>query len=363
MKKITRTLAILIAAAMASASVSAQNPYDDLYYSPSKAAKEKKEKEELLRRQQAAARSYSTADYAGADAYTAGSAMPLQIDVDAYNRRSGDPYTGATDSLAAQADYNYTRRLERFHNPEVVTSTGDTELIEQYYSSSAAAPEVNIYVIDNDPFNWNRPAWAWGPSVYYPWRYSYWGPSWSFGWGYDPWFDFSWGSPWYGPSWGWGWGWTSPGWAPRPPHHHPGWAPGHGPSHGWAVNSPGASRPHRPSAGASSTSSRRPSYGNWNYPSSARPGNMGTTGNRRPSTSSPAVSGNSRPSSPSQGSSARPSNNSRRGSGTNSNSNSNYRNPSPSRNSTPAYRPSNNGSRGYSGGGSRGGGGAGRGRR
>ncbi len=364
-----RTLTILLASALTFVAAVAQNPYDDLYYSPSKAAKEKQKKEAQLKQQQADAYRAQAAQYS--DSYSAGSSMPLTVDVDTYNRRT-DAGTAAIDTTASTGgDFSYTRRLERFHNPEIVAESGDNELIEYYYTSASQQPEVNIYLIDNNPYSWGWNSWGWN-SPYYPWRYSYSWPSWSFGWGYDPWFDFSfgWGSPWYGPSWGWNWGWTvGPGWAPRPPH--PGFHPGHGghPGPGWAVNSPGASRPHRPYSGASSSAGKRPNYGarpgvvnSWNSynkpnSTSTRPGNMGLPTTRPGSSSSV----NNRPSTPSHSqSTGSSSSHDRRGSSPS------YHNSSSSRSSSPSYRPSSGGSRGYSGGGgtrSTGGGGGGRGRR
>lgn len=362
-----RTLSILFATALACASVAAQNQYDDLYYSPSKAAKEKQKKEEQLRQLQAEAYRNQAAQFN--DSYSTGSSMPLTVDVDAYNRRT-DSETYPGNSTSDEGDFSYTRRLERFHNPEIVAQSGDDELIEYYYSA-ASQPEVNIYVIDNNPFSWgwNRPYYSWRYNYGWPsWNYGW--PSWNYGWGFDPWCDvsFGWGSPWYGPSWGWNWGWSwgwnHPGWAPRPPMAghpgHPGHPGGLRPGNGWAVNSPGASRPHRPASGASTTAGRRPSYGgtvnSWNSYNQAntRPGNMGNS-STRPSSGS-GVQGSSRPSNPShnQGTSTSPSNNSRRSSG------SGYNNSSSGRTSSPSYsRPSTGGSRNYGGGSRSGGGGAG----
>lgn len=376
---------------------SAQDYYDDLYYSPSQEAKKeaarKKAQEDALKAYQ------SRTDYAGAENYTGGAVKPLTMDVDAYNRRTSRP-SAVQQQKETQPDFSYTRRIERYHNPDVVTSTGDTALIDYYYSTAAVPQQdINVYVINTiEPasYAWNYNPWGTWPysSWYYPYGNPWYGPSWSLNWGFDPWFNVSWGwgNPWYGPSWG--WGWTSPswGWHPgwHPGHHHPGWHPGHYPSrpprpnHGWASSSPGVSRPHRPASGSGSYTPR-PSAGNsWDYerPGNAgRPGNMGRPGNSgvstgshtRPSTNqsgySPSTNsqrGNGRYGSSSRGTSTRNSSSTQRSnSSSNRNSNSSYRNSgsSSSRNSGSSYRSSGGSSRG-SGGGYRGGGGSGgRGRR
>ena len=94
MKKVITALTVLLgfASAMPTA-LCAQDPYDDLYYSPSKAAKQKKEQEKKLK-EAIEAQTYNyttvpTADYPAADTYSAGSSKPLNVDVDAYNRRCG----------------------------------------------------------------------------------------------------------------------------------------------------------------------------------------------------------------------------------------------------------------------------------
>lgn len=395
MKKITCTLTILLAALLAApATVSAQDPYDDLYFSPSKEAEKKKKAEEARRKAQAEwDAKYGTP---AADTYTGGSTMPRNVDVDVFNRRNSDAAnaSGLTEDMSGNDAFAYTRRLERYHNPDIVSASNDSTL-QEYYYSTPSENDINVYVINTiDPFDygWGATPWSWG--WYNPYRYNFWGPRWSIGWGFDPWFDFSWGwgspwygpswgwgwsSPWYGPSWGWGWGWTGgchwhPSWggAPLPPGGHHGWAsrpmrPGFNGGRGNATASRrpgyGITRPgsqNRPTwSGASSGANSRPGY---------RPGNASRPGSTyRPSgTSRPGSSDIYRPGSSgnNNNNSYRPSNNSRRGNSGNSynyNSGSSQRNSSPSWNSS---RGSNNSSRGGGGGGSyRGGGGGGRGRR
>lgn len=262
--------------------VSAQD-FDDIYYNPNK--KENKQENKTVR-PEITGRSAATdspsgnnityvtnPDYASADTYNFNTGMLR--DVDEYNRRTpvlNDSIQG--DSILSEDDnFLYTRRIERFHNPDIVVNTGDEDLINYYYETQPSSPSVvNIYV-DSDPY------WAWGRPYYYsswswnPYYAPYWGPSFTLGW-YDPWYSWSWN--WWpsyswtwrpGPSWGWGGGWH-PG---HPGGHHPG---------GWAGNwrpnptSPGASRPHNWASGAASS---RPGTNNpGGIQQSIRPGtNMG----------------------------------------------------------------------------------------
>lgn len=393
MKKVTRIFSLLFAAAwLVSVPVYAvaQDYDDDLYYSPSKAA-EKKKKEEAARRaaQQAkAARSARQAqneqeysgDYMSADSYTPSVVRPLEMDVDTYNRRT-DSGQDSYQNISETPDFANTRRIERFHNPDVVVNTGDTALM-QYYYSAPEKQDINVYVINSIDYP------SWELNYGYPsWRWRFGRPYWSLSWGYDPWFDYGWGyDPFWGPTWGWGpsWAWgPSWGWGCTWPghwHHNP-WHPGHYPIYGsnnWGYDRPGATRPHRPAygTGTGSSSDRRPGYNGGNYrPSTSgsgsyRPGNMG-----RPSygNNSGSGNGNYRPSSPSGSGSDkgnyRPSNNSRRGrdnsSGTNNRSNnrsssSDYnRSNSNWGNSGGSYRGSGSYGGGSRGGGSYGGGGGG----
>lgn len=323
MKKVTIKSALLAAAALLTVSqgVFAQDYEDDLYYSPSKAAKQRKAREEALAKARAA--ELAAREYKAADTYTTQADKPLAVDVDTYNRRTAsDASATASAKTEESSDFNYTRRIERYHNPEIVSSSKDEDLKEYYYSTPSES-DVNIYVIntlDPDWYAWNSfwPTYSWNNPYYWnAWYNPYRWPTFSFGFGYDPWFNISWGSPWFGPSWGWSWGWTSPwhpgwhpGWGPGwghnpppPPGHRPGYRPGYG--GGWAVNSPGASRPRRPNA-YQGTDNRHNSF------DQNRPGAMGTS-NRRPSGNSqsgyrPAAGSNGNHSS-----GYAPSNNSRRG--------------------------------------------------
>ena len=266
--------------------ISHAQDYDDIYYNPSKEKKQPK-KEVKVTRSTTTTRTTTTytptPDYkaAGDYQYSTGSTR----DVDEYNRHSSgtnlNDFTIIGDTVIDGEEFMYTRRIERFHNPDVVVNTNDDDLIDYYYSAPTSST-VNVYVDANpwvSPYYWNTPyysypyynSWSWGWNG--PW-YNYWGPSFSWGWS-DPWYSWSWG-----PSFGWNWGWNSP------------WYPG--PSYGWTNNwwptgtSGGSSRPHpstsRPAYGGGITStgnnygSDRPGSGagtiTGNTPTT-RPGNMG----------------------------------------------------------------------------------------
>ncbi|MEZ3577937.1 MAG: hypothetical protein K1W01_10640, partial [Muribaculaceae bacterium] len=211
MKKITLALTLFLTVASVLSQATAQDYDDDLYYSPSRAAKEqKKQAQEIQRRRDEAVRQAASEqssrryydDFESADKYSTSASRPLQMDVDAYNRR-GAAETSAKNS-PEQADFNYTRRIERYHNPDVVINSGDTALMDYYYSTPSQQ-DINVYVINSiEPasYAWNyNPwnSWGWNTWPYYSWGWPSYRPYWSISWGFDPWFDLSWG---WGPSWG-----------------------------------------------------------------------------------------------------------------------------------------------------------------
>ena len=95
-----------------------------------------------------------------------------------------------TNAGNTELDYRYSRRILRFHSPNVVVSVSSP-----YYWDLVYDCGVYDYLYDYfcyDPFyynywSWYRPAWSfsWG-----------WG-GWSYGWSYYGW------NSWYGPMWGW----------------------------------------------------------------------------------------------------------------------------------------------------------------
>ncbi len=277
MKKIlTRLMPLVVTVLAASLPMQAQGFYDDdIYYDASKAKKEKQEKA-IEAAKKAARRNYipsqPVADYPGSDTYVVNSGSTR--DVDEYNRRSA--FSGSreeTDSVSLdrlmQGDFANTRRIERFSNPDVVSGSGDGELMDYYYAEQSR-PQTTIIVNTVDP-------WYYG-GIYSPWYNGYYSYNpWRWGWNswYDPWYSPSWSWGW-GPSWSWSWGWGGgwhhPGWG-HPGWHYPGWGhPGHGPIWGggsWRPSSSGASRPHSPGGVKPSTSGRRP--GNSYYGGGSRP--------------------------------------------------------------------------------------------
>lgn len=316
-------LTSLLAVAVA-IGASAQSYYDDdIYYDASKDTKAKQEiaahkkavEQERIRQQQQRdnemaywravvnqSGNYNPElggdDYAAADTYAlpgTGSAR----NVDEYNRRGAyAPSAQYGDSTAGADDFAYTRRIERFHNGDVIASANDPDLVDYYYAAEQSQPDVNIYLVSPGWSSWWGPSWYYDPWYYDPWwprsywSWNYWGPSWS--WGWNSWYGWNFGFSWgWGPSWAWGgpcWGWGG---------HHYGWG-GHGWGGGWAYN-PGNYAPQ----GRQSTGVRNGYTGLSSRVGSPFGGSRGragsnvsrqSLGNYRPggsSSSSAAVAGNS----------------------------------------------------------------------
>ncbi len=311
----------MLALAAIPVAASAQSYYDDdIYYDASKASKPA----QTVKKVQKQAPAVVVADYPSADTYATSFTGSRRISVDDYNRRG----IFATDSLTSDTtatDFQYTRRIEQFYNPEIIEASGDPELANIYYMQPE---EVNIYV--------NTPSSYWGYDYFYPyygvgynpyWSYNPW--RWSSSWYWNSWYDpfWNWGPGWgyawsWGPGWGPSWGW-GPGW---------GWGAGWGPSWGWSrpynPRHPGVhgSRPITPGV-APGVGSSRPGLINGGrhsgvsasrYPSAisgSRPGVSNSSGYYRPSStngSRPGItnSGYSRPSNSNTGTYTRPSTNS-----------------------------------------------------
>ncbi len=264
--------------------VAAQSYYDDdIYYDPSKAPKKAKTVKVANKR-------VVVADYPSADTYQVYTNNTR--DVDEYNRHGAFLVSDSipADSLDNLDMFANTRRIERFHNGDIVAGSNDADLQAYYYSEPAT---VNIYV-QNDP--WYSPYWRWSwafgsPSYYWNWSLGYYDPWWGPGWG--PSWAWGWGPAWsWGPSWTWGWG---PGWG-----WGPAWSPGWvgGPAWAWRPSTGiGSSGTHRPTGigssarrpvGGTNVANRRPGnngYGSGNYGSGAgamRPGYAGMGSNPRP---------------------------------------------------------------------------------
>ncbi len=244
---------------------------DDIYYDASK-DKSKTQKVEVVTKSTTTAISQpvSSIDYS--------SYSGSMRDVDEYNRQGiySDIYsdTVSYDSVLNIGGYTYTNRIERFYNPEIVSSSGNQELIDSYSNNQSV---VNIYV---DSFWDPYPGWAWNYSYpRYSWNYTFyagvWNPYWPNYYWYNPWYD-----PWY----------CAPYYPYYGHHHHHG--PTYSPHHsGVRPASSGAYRPHRPGNRTSGVSrpgyTRRgnnSSFGSGNGANRGRSSNMGIpTNSSRPS--------------------------------------------------------------------------------
>lgn len=355
---ISKRVSALAIAASVCAVAMAQSYYDDdIYYDASKTKTVKTQKTQTTNASRNVSGSSVSGDYLPADNYNVSMVNSRNVDVDTYNRRGQFLVQDENASENIEnGDFTYTQRIERFHNPDVVSGSGDTELKEVYSYAMQQPQNINIYVIDNDPWNYYGPSWSWrygNPwywDTFYP-SYAWgWGPSWNWSWTWGP--SYAWG---WGPSWSW-----HPGWG-----HAPGWhpAPGWGPAHAWQPSRPSWSpRPHN-YVGAGSASAHRPgaSYA----PSTTnRPGNMGRGRTNVNSSTGTSTSrpGSYRPANVNNGSnsttvdSSRPGNSGRGRSSvnnSNSNSNSNTRSSYNTYNSGSSSRSSSSGASFGGGGGSR----------
>lgn len=342
-----RSSLFIIAATFSAPLVMGQGFYDDdIYYNPSKV-----KNTTVVTTQKVAT---TSADFEAPE-YQVYSTSPR--DVDEYNRRGlyAQRDSVATDSLQTDSDiFQYTERMERFDNPTIVISSGDSRLKELYY-----ADNVNIYV--------GTPSTYFSFGTYSPWwpTYSYYNDFWygynywNWGWGWSPYrsyWDWGWYDPYWGPSWH-HYGWGGCDWG----HHHPyyggGWRPnytdgGRRPV-GGRVNASGR-RPALASEtngfrGSDSyrTTGRRPSSSSYT-PTYSQPSRTTTT-NRPVTTFNGYRGSNTSTFQPSQNSGRRPSTSLDRSTPT-------YSNPNrTTNNSTPSYRQSTNNSGNSSFGGFRGG--------
>ena len=315
---------------------SAQDYYeDDIYYDASKS-----KKSTAIKPTRVPAVDNSTVyhygsqpSYPAADTYSVHGVVAR--DVDEYNRRGYYAITDTvtSDSLPDNGDFAYTRRIERFYNPSIVSGSDDAQLKEYYYESQ---PEVNVIV--NSPGYWG----AWYP-------YS----GWSLAWSSSPWYWNSWYSPYWGynPYWYYG-GWYGPAWYPHYHHHH--YHSGY--IHGGHWN-PSPLRPGRYNGpGRNGATPGRNAYraGNGKRPSvsGSRPGSPSLNSDGGRQSGSSVHQPGSRPSTTRRGNATV--DNAGQRQTVNGNS---YSRPSNSRRESSSFsRPSSGGSRGSFSGGSRGGG-------
>lgn len=287
-KKLTLPLMSLFLAAMMPAVASAQGFYDDDIYDTGKSKPAKTKTVTKKSTTKANSQTYIPSlsgtgyyyggdgniyqEYNSADSYNFNSGN--MRDVDEYNRR-GFFAKGQVDSIPADslADFfAYTRRIEKYHNPDVVSGSKDADLQAYYYDSQNQTPQVNVYLNSYpyySPWGWNS-YYSYGPSWSFSWGYRpwSWGWNWNWGWGYDPFWDWGWAGPSWGPAWGPGWGpgWGGPVW---------GWAPPARPYYNTGIGSSGVHRPvggTRPGSGT--IHAGRPSGGTGGF--GVRPGASGT---------------------------------------------------------------------------------------
>ena len=189
---IKRLLPVIMVAALPVVAVAQDYYYDDdIYYDASSKKKEqtKKQPQTSQKKNNSSGTyyNYSTgtrptsdaparvADYPAADTYTPG-AGSSSVDVDTYNRRG---QFLVPDSVVGEkeggSDFAYTQRIERFHNPEIVSGSDDADLQDAYYyTTSQPQTNINVYVVDDPWYAWS-PSWTWRYGN--PWRWSVWGPS------------------------------------------------------------------------------------------------------------------------------------------------------------------------------------------
>ena len=195
-----KKLALLMGAAIGCTGiVMAQNYYDDdIYFDASKAPKKTKEVK-AVKKSSAEQGGYAY-DYPSSDSYTVVTSNTR--DVDEYNRRGSYVSSDSVSSAGDEDNFAYTKRIERFHNPDIVSASGDDDLIYYYTSAdNELQPAANVNVYVSTPGIWG----SWYPSA------------WSWAWS-SPWYSpLAWSSPWYPSAWGW----------------YPYWSFGWGPSWGW----------------------------------------------------------------------------------------------------------------------------------
>lgn len=331
-------LVILFVAGLGFQSLADDYYEDDIYYDASKekkstAIKPTREKpivDDNTNYHVGGQASYSYS-YPAADTYSVHGVAVR--DVDEYNRRGYYAITDTvtSDTLTDNGDFAYTRRIERFHNPYIVSGSDDAQLKEYYYESE---PDVNIII--NSPGYWG---------TWYPYN------GWSLTFSTSPWYWNSWYYPYwsYSPYWYCG-GWYGPAWYPHYHHHYyPGyvhsgyWGPS--PVRYGRYNGPGRNGATPGRNGYRSGRGSRPAT------SASRPGSTSVNAGRNQS--GPAVEQpGARPSTTRQNNSAVGSPSQRQ-----SGNAGNYSRPSSTRRESGTFsRPSSGSSRGSFSGGSRGGG-------
>ncbi|MDE6557121.1 MAG: hypothetical protein K2K55_09200, partial [Duncaniella sp.] len=204
--KARRFFIILSSVLLGAVSAVAQSYFDDdIYYNPEKDAKAKAEKAAKQAAKEAEKRAKAEAAlvgrYESADAYADQLSGTRSISVDEYNRRGIFAVDSVLMADSVQSDFAYTRRIEKFYNPEIVDLVNADEQTSAIYYMEPQT--VNVYV--------NTPSSFWGydyfDSPFFSWNYGWASPSWRWN---SPWYWNSWYDPYW--SWNWGWGWSGPSW-------------------------------------------------------------------------------------------------------------------------------------------------------
>ena len=210
MKPTSVKILLLLLAFVVTANISAQDFFDDVYFTTTEKAKTEKKAEEKQSsvKKDATAETKSKAVATAKATSVAKASDDADRDVDAYNRR----YTSenveedevkeaaekaeVTSAPERRSDTEYTERIVRYHSPSKITIAGadrvNLYLDEGYYSYDydmdyTGGVDVNLNINLGSPW-------------YDPWYYSSWYRPWYYGY-YSPWWSYSWYSPWY---WGWG---------------------------------------------------------------------------------------------------------------------------------------------------------------
>lgn len=135
-------IAMLLAATAATSAMPSSSSWDeeddDIYYN---ASKDKSSATQKQTKQAAGNSGYyytpnTIVNYPDPAGYVP-QGSGLDMDVDAYNRRGQFLVADSVpaDSLDALLDsYAYTRRIEKFSNPDIVNGSGNQALIDSYYS-------------------------------------------------------------------------------------------------------------------------------------------------------------------------------------------------------------------------------------
>lgn len=261
--KTTKRLMLAAVAIATTAGVSLAQSYydDDIYFNPSKDKdKNIEQTKKTVNETSAVVYRQVTTDYPAADTYTVETSSTR--DIDEYNRRGiFSTVSTEADTTVTTGDFENTRIIEKYYNPNIITDSNDSDLVELYYAEPA---EVNIYLTIPGYWGWNYPLY----SSYWGWSSLYWG-----GW-YNPW---SWA---WGPAWNWSWAW-SPAWSPA-------WSWGWGPS--WSWGGPAYNNPRHPGAGRQPVYSRSGNSLSRSSVSSGRTGRQATT--TRTTGRRPGISGN-----------------------------------------------------------------------